>query len=84
MSYNLDIFIFDLIFIIFNCRQERVESYSNLSIHPKNPKDGSCQACGLHRHCKYSVHLSGKLYNNKTMETDDFMSHDKQVPFAKV
>lgn len=59
--------------------KERVESYSNLSIHPKNPEDCSCQACGLHRHCKYSVHLSGKLYNNKTMETDDFMSHDKQV-----
>ncbi|KAL1782482.1 coiled-coil domain-containing protein 82 isoform X1 [Sigmodon hispidus] len=59
--------------------KERVESYSNLSIHLKNPEDCSCQACGLHRHCKYSVHLSGKLYNTKTMETDDFMSRDKQV-----
>ncbi|XP_051055019.1 coiled-coil domain-containing protein 82 isoform X2 [Phodopus roborovskii] len=59
--------------------KERVESYSNLSVHSKNPEDCSCQACGLHRHCQYSVHLSGKLYNTRTMETDDFMSHDKQV-----
>lgn len=59
--------------------QERVANYSNVSIHMKNPEDCSCQACGLHRHCKYSVHLSGKLYNTRTMETDDFMSHDKQV-----
>ncbi|KAL6037233.1 hypothetical protein STEG23_016803, partial [Scotinomys teguina] len=59
--------------------KERVENYSNLSIHPKNPKNCSCQACGLHRHCKYSVHLSGKWYTTTTMETDDFMSHDKQV-----
>ncbi|XP_045870824.1 coiled-coil domain-containing protein 82 [Meles meles] len=59
--------------------KERVENYSNVSIHSKNPEDCSCQACGLHRHCKYSVHLSGKLYNTRTMETDDFMSHDKQV-----
>lgn len=59
--------------------KERVESYSNLSILSKSPKDCICQACGLHRHCKFSVHLSGKLYNIRTMETDDFMSHDKQV-----
>ncbi|XP_050018158.1 coiled-coil domain-containing protein 82 isoform X2 [Alexandromys fortis] len=59
--------------------KERVESYSNLQIHTKNPENCSCQACGLHRYCKFSVHLSGNLYNNKTMETDDFMSHDKQV-----
>lgn len=59
--------------------KERVESYSNLSIHSKSPEDCGCQACGLHRHCKFSVHLSGKLYNTRTMETDDFMSHDKQV-----
>lgn len=59
--------------------KERVESYSDLSIHGKNPENCGCQACGLHRHCKFSVHLSGKLYNTRTMETDDFMSHDKQV-----
>lgn len=59
--------------------KERVESYSDLSIHWKNPENCGCQACGLHRYCKFSVHLSGKLYNTRTMETDDFMSHDKQV-----
>ncbi|XP_071467834.1 coiled-coil domain-containing protein 82-like [Marmota flaviventris] len=59
--------------------KERVENYSNVSIHWKNPENCSCQACGLHRHCRYSVHLSGKLYNTRTMETDDFMSHDKRV-----
>lgn len=59
--------------------KERVESYSDLSIHRKNPENCGCQACGLHRYCKFSVHLSGKLYNTRTMETDDFMSHDKQV-----
>ncbi|XP_005633372.1 coiled-coil domain-containing protein 82 isoform X1 [Canis lupus baileyi] len=59
--------------------KERVENYSNVSIHLKNPENCSCQACGLHRHCRYSVHLSGKLYNTRTMEIDDFMSHDKQV-----
>ncbi|KAB1272722.1 Coiled-coil domain-containing protein 82 [Camelus dromedarius] len=62
--------------------KERVENYSNVSIHLKNPENCSCQACGLHRHCKYSVHLSGKLYNTRTMETDDFMSHDKQTDEA--
>ncbi|XP_053417848.1 coiled-coil domain-containing protein 82 [Nycticebus coucang] len=59
--------------------KERVENYSNVSIREKNTEHCSCQACGLHRYCRYSVHLSGKLYNTRTMETDDFMSHDKQV-----
>lgn len=59
--------------------KERVANYSNVSIHMKNPEDCCCQACGLHRHCKYSVHLSGMLYNTSTMETDNFMSHDTQV-----
>ncbi|KAM9220356.1 coiled-coil domain-containing protein 82 isoform 1-T2 [Dugong dugon] len=59
--------------------KERVENYSNVNICQKNPENRSCHACGLHRYCTYSVHLSGKLYNTRTMETDDFMSHDKQV-----
>nr|XP_013011048.1 coiled-coil domain-containing protein 82 isoform X3 [Cavia porcellus]XP_023422045.1 coiled-coil domain-containing protein 82 isoform X4 [Cavia porcellus] len=62
--------------------KERVESYSDISIHLTNPANCSCQACGLHRYCKYSVRLSGKLYNIRTMKTDDFMSHDKQVFFV--
>lgn len=48
----------------------------------KNAKDCSCQACGLHRHCKFLVNLSGELYDTRTMEIDDFMSHDKQVFFV--
>ncbi|XP_029410759.1 coiled-coil domain-containing protein 82 isoform X2 [Nannospalax galili] len=59
--------------------KEQVESHFNLRIRSKNPEHCSCHACGLHRHCKYSVHLSGKLYDERTMETDDFMSHDQQV-----
>ncbi|XP_048200014.1 coiled-coil domain-containing protein 82 isoform X2 [Perognathus longimembris pacificus] len=59
--------------------KERVENYSTVSIHWKNAENRTCQACGLQRHCRYSVRLSGKLYNSRTMETDDFMSHDKQV-----
>lgn len=62
--------------------KERVENYSNVSIHMKNAKDCSCQACGLHRHCKFLVNLSGELYDTRTMEIDDFMSHDKQVFFV--
>ncbi|XP_078196029.1 coiled-coil domain-containing protein 82 isoform X4 [Callithrix jacchus] len=58
--------------------KERVENYSNISIRLKNPENCPCQACGLHRYCRYSVHLSGKLYNTRTMEIDDFVSHDKQ------
>ncbi|XP_069852896.1 coiled-coil domain-containing protein 82-like [Dipodomys merriami] len=59
--------------------KERVENYSSVNISQKNAENCTCQACGLHRHCRYSVHLSGKQYNPRTMETDDFMSHDQQV-----
>lgn len=59
--------------------KERIENYSSVDIQLKNSENCLCQACGLYRHCEYSVHLSGKLYDTRTMETDDFMSHDKQV-----
>ncbi|DAA22446.1 TPA: coiled-coil domain containing 82 [Bos taurus] len=59
--------------------KERVENYSSVDIQLKTSENCLCQACGLYRHCEYSVHLSGKLYDTRTMETDDFMSHDKQV-----
>ncbi|KAM8816152.1 coiled-coil domain-containing protein 82 isoform 1-T3 [Rhynchonycteris naso] len=62
--------------------KERVENYSNVSIDIRNAENCSCQACGLHRYCRFSVRLSGKLYNTRTMETDDFMSHDEQVFFV--
>ncbi|KAM4684369.1 coiled-coil domain-containing protein 82 isoform 1-T3 [Amazona ochrocephala] len=59
--------------------KERVDCYPNVHIILKNPKYMSCQACELHRYCKFNVLLSGKLYNSRTLETDDFMSDDKQV-----
>lgn len=62
--------------------KERVKSYSNVTICEKSSRDCCCEACGLHRHCRYSVRLSGKQYNTRTMETDDFMSHDEQVFFV--
>nr|XP_009688470.1 PREDICTED: coiled-coil domain-containing protein 82 isoform X1 [Struthio camelus australis] len=59
--------------------KERVDCYPDVRIIMKNPKSMSCQACELNRYCKFDVLLSGKLYNSRTLEADDFMSHDKQV-----
>ncbi|NXL64381.1 CCD82 protein, partial [Chordeiles acutipennis] len=59
--------------------KERVDCYPDVRIILKNPKNVSCQACELHRYCKFNVLLSGKLYNSRTLEADDFMSDDKQV-----
>lgn len=33
----------------------------------------------MNRYCKFNVLLSGRLYNSRTLEADDFMSDDKQV-----
>ncbi|XP_029458244.1 coiled-coil domain-containing protein 82 isoform X2 [Rhinatrema bivittatum] len=59
--------------------KERVECYPCVRIVLQNPSDASCQACELQRYCKYSVFLSGQSYNNRTLETDDFLPHDRQV-----
>ncbi|KAM6438681.1 coiled-coil domain-containing protein 82 isoform 1-T2 [Rhynochetos jubatus] len=59
--------------------KERVDCYPEVRIIMKDPKSMSCQACELNRYCKFNVLLSGKLYNSKTLEVDDFMSDDKQV-----
>uniref|UniRef100_A0A8C6ZP02 Coiled-coil domain containing 82 n=1 Tax=Nothoprocta perdicaria TaxID=30464 RepID=A0A8C6ZP02_NOTPE len=59
--------------------KERVNCYPDVRIIMKNPQNMSCQACELNRYCKFNVLLSGKLYNSRTLEADDFMSHDKQV-----
>ncbi|NXD84332.1 CCD82 protein, partial [Halcyon senegalensis] len=59
--------------------KERVDCYPDVRIILRNSKNTSCQACGLNRYCKFHVLLSGKLYNNRTLEADDFMSDDKQV-----
>ncbi|NXK03840.1 CCD82 protein, partial [Herpetotheres cachinnans] len=59
--------------------KERVDCYPDVRIIMKDPKNMSCQACELNRYCKFNVLLSGKLYNSRTLEMDDFMSDDKQV-----
>ncbi|XP_044298376.1 coiled-coil domain-containing protein 82 isoform X2 [Varanus komodoensis] len=59
--------------------KERVDSYPDVRIVLGKPVQRSCQACELQRYCKFTVHLSGKLYNSETLEVDDFMSHDKQL-----
>ncbi|KAM6317125.1 coiled-coil domain-containing protein 82 [Aegotheles albertisi] len=59
--------------------KERVDCYPDVRIILKNPESMSCQACEMNRYCKFNVLLSGKLYNSKTLEADDFMSDDKQV-----
>ncbi|NXU49747.1 CCD82 protein, partial [Turnix velox] len=59
--------------------RERVDCYPDARIILKNPENVSCQACELIRYCKFRVLLSGKLYNSRTLEADDFMSDDKQV-----
>ncbi|KAM9170149.1 coiled-coil domain-containing protein 82 isoform 2-T3 [Pangshura tecta] len=58
--------------------KERVDCYPEVRIVMKTPINRSCQACELHRFCKFAVLLSGKLYNYRTLETDDFMLDDKQ------
>ncbi|XP_074006881.1 coiled-coil domain-containing protein 82 isoform X2 [Numenius arquata] len=59
--------------------KERVDCYPDVRIILKNPENISCQACELNRYCKFKVLLSGRLYNSRTLEADDFMSDDKQV-----
>ncbi|XP_006887392.1 PREDICTED: coiled-coil domain-containing protein 82 [Elephantulus edwardii] len=59
--------------------KERVENYSEVDIQEINPKKCHCESCGLFRNCRFLVCLSGKSYDAKTLETDDFMSRDKQV-----
>ncbi|NXR76249.1 CCD82 protein, partial [Pycnonotus jocosus] len=59
--------------------KERVDCYPDVRISLRNAKNMSCQACEMKRCCRFSVSLSGRLYNSKTLEVDDFMSDDKQV-----
>ncbi|NWS32914.1 CCD82 protein, partial [Polioptila caerulea] len=59
--------------------KERVDCYPDVHISLKSTKNMSCQACEMKRCCKFNVLLSGRLYNSKTLEVDDFMSDDKQV-----
>ncbi|NXH95822.1 CCD82 protein, partial [Pachycephala philippinensis] len=59
--------------------KERVDCYPDVRISLKSTKNMSCQACEMKKCCKFNVLLSGRLYNSRTMEVDDFMSDDKQV-----
>uniref|UniRef100_A0A669NYE5 Coiled-coil domain containing 82 n=2 Tax=Phasianus colchicus TaxID=9054 RepID=A0A669NYE5_PHACC len=59
--------------------KERVDCYPDVLVTLTNPRNMSCQACEMNRYCKFNVLLFGKLYNNRTLEADDFMSDDKQV-----
>ncbi|NWX56267.1 CCD82 protein, partial [Promerops cafer] len=59
--------------------KERVDCYPDVRISLKNAENMYCQACEMKRWCKFNVLLSGRLYNSKTLEVDDFMSDDKQV-----
>lgn len=56
-----------------------MDCYPDVHISLQSAKNMSCQACELKRWCKFNVLLSGRLYNSKTLEVDDFMSGDKQV-----
>ncbi|KAM4796122.1 coiled-coil domain-containing protein 82 [Rhinophrynus dorsalis] len=58
--------------------KERVESYPNLRVVRVHAEDQSCQACQLHRYCKYNVILSGTAYDSETLEEDEFMPNDRQ------
>ncbi|XP_064413987.1 coiled-coil domain-containing protein 82 isoform X2 [Latimeria chalumnae] len=62
--------------------KERVQCYPHVQIIMKEAVNASCDACELHRYCRFKVVLSGQQYNKKTLETDDFMSNDKQALFV--
>ncbi|XP_078258871.1 coiled-coil domain-containing protein 82-like isoform X2 [Rhinoraja longicauda] len=62
-----------------NRYRERVDSYSNLYVKEGPAIKTACQACGLNRTCRFTVILSGQLYDSKSLEQDSFMSNDKQV-----
>ncbi|XP_048851039.1 coiled-coil domain-containing protein 82 [Brienomyrus brachyistius] len=59
--------------------KERVECYPNVKILSIGRCDRICEACQLHRHTRFCVHLSGQLYDGKTLQEDTFMPNDTQV-----
>ncbi|XP_038674640.1 coiled-coil domain-containing protein 82 [Scyliorhinus canicula] len=59
--------------------QERVDCYPDLHVKEQPGFKTSCQACELQRYCRFTVILSGQLYDSKSLEQDSFMSNDKQV-----
>ncbi|KAJ8390630.1 hypothetical protein AAFF_G00102360 [Aldrovandia affinis] len=59
--------------------KERVECYPKVRVINTGVRGRSCQACQLHRHCRFTVRLSGQLYDNKTLQHDEFMPDDTQA-----
>lgn len=59
--------------------KERVDCYPNLCVKQHHAIETSCQACELKRTIRFTVILSGQLYDSKSLEQDSFMSNDKQV-----
>ncbi|XP_028655243.1 coiled-coil domain-containing protein 82 [Erpetoichthys calabaricus] len=58
--------------------KERVECYPEVKVINTGIKSDPCEACEMHKHTRYSVVLSGQLYDNKTMDNDDFLPNDVQ------
>ncbi|XP_069828073.1 coiled-coil domain-containing protein 82 [Dendropsophus ebraccatus] len=59
--------------------KERVESYPELRVRRIPAEQACCEACELFRYCAFLVTLSGKAYDMRTLESDDFLEDDKQI-----
>ncbi|KAG5843689.1 coiled-coil domain-containing protein 82 [Anguilla anguilla] len=59
--------------------KERVECYPKARVMMTGVRERSCQACELHRNCRFTVQLSGQLYDNRTLKQDEFMPDDTQA-----
>ncbi|KAJ8276377.1 hypothetical protein COCON_G00081290 [Conger conger] len=59
--------------------KERVECYPKVRVNATGVRGQSCQACELHRNCRFSVRLSGQLYDSRTLQQDEFMPDDTQA-----
>ncbi|KAM3913308.1 coiled-coil domain-containing protein 82-like [Leptodactylus fuscus] len=61
-----------------NRYKERINCYPRLQIKHIAAELTACEACHLQRYCSYLVTLSGKAYDHKTLEADDFLQDDTQ------
>ncbi|KAG7484358.1 hypothetical protein MATL_G00048330 [Megalops atlanticus] len=59
--------------------KERVECYPKVRVVATGIRGHCCQACQLHRHSRFTVRLSGQLYDEKTLQQDEFMPDDTQA-----
>ncbi|XP_015197200.2 coiled-coil domain-containing protein 82 isoform X1 [Lepisosteus oculatus] len=58
--------------------KERVECYPTVKIFLTGLRGRPCEACEMHRHSKFTVRLSGQLYDSRTLHSDSFMASDTQ------